>query len=527
MKAAIYCRVSTEDQEKEGTSLGSQLAACLEKAKELGYEVPDNLLFKETYSGLQLNRPQLDILKDKANNGEFDAVIAYSPDRLSRVGEDILLLLKQFKLAGVKLILVREQFEDSITGKMLAFVFGWASELEAEQIKERTKRGKRTKAANGFLPQGTGIGLYGYRWDKVAKKRVPLEAEVKVVQRIFSMIAEGCTRFEVAKVLNADNIPTKSGSKWHPLTIERMVTNLAYTGMTYFGKTTREGNKLINIPRDKWVALPDVTPAIITQELFTRAQRVLKDSKILHRGRPQNEYLLTGHIRCGYCNSPVIGSCLMHRYRYYHCRATYPTSVKDATCNAGYIHADEVERIVWDEVRKVIEHPDVILSDIKRRMKAHDNGDGHKVEEELKEINQKLQSCDEREKRLVSLFEFDSITRDELLDRVDKVKAEKREAETRRVQLIAIKAQTVDIGSLESQLDEFCRNIKASLDNCSFLNKRLALDTLQVKVIATPEKIAITMSVPLEFTNLEQSREYTLPVRRKRYTRKRELVAVG
>jgi hypothetical protein len=46
-------------------------------------------------------------------------------------------------------------------------------------------------------------------------------------------------------------------------------------------------------------------------------------------------------------------------------------------------------------------------------------------------------------------------------------------------------------------------------------------------VIATPEKIATTMSVPLEFTNLEQRREYTLPVRRKRYTRNRELVAVG
>ena len=47
MRAAIYCRVSTEDQEKEGTSLGSQVAACLEKAKELGYEVPDELIFKE------------------------------------------------------------------------------------------------------------------------------------------------------------------------------------------------------------------------------------------------------------------------------------------------------------------------------------------------------------------------------------------------------------------------------------------------------------------------------------------------
>ncbi|MFC1982747.1 recombinase family protein [Chloroflexota bacterium] len=194
-----------------------------------------------------------------------------------------------------------------------------ASELEAAQIKERTRRGKRTKAEKGILPQGTGIGLYGYRWDKASKKRIPINSEVKVVEHIFNLIAQGYTRYEVAKQLNADGIPTKSGSMWHPLTIERMVTNPSYTGKTYFGKTTREGKKFKSLPRDKWSILTDVTPAIISQELFDRAQRVLKGSKELHRGRPQNEYLLTGHIKCGYCNSHLVGSCLHHKYRYYHC----------------------------------------------------------------------------------------------------------------------------------------------------------------------------------------------------------------
>jgi site-specific DNA recombinase len=373
----------------------------------------------------------------------------------------------------------------------------------------------------GELPQGTGIGLYGYSWDKVAKKRVSIDVEAEVVQRIFAMIAEGHTRFEVAKVLNADGIPTKSGGKWHPLTIERNVTNLSYTGVTYFGKTVREGKKLIAVPSEEWAALPDITPAIITQELFDRAQRVLNESKILHRGRPQNEYLLTGHIRCGYCNSHAIGSCLNHKYRYYHCRATYPTSIRKATCNAGYINADDVEKIVWSEVRKVIEHPKVILADIKRREKAHGNGTKHKVERETADIKRKLQSFDEREKKLISLFEVDSITKDELRARVDKIRADKQAAEKRQEQLIAIKGQALDIDSMKPELDEFCLKVKESLDNCSFINKRLALDTLQVQVIATPEKIDITMSVPLEFTTLEQRHEYALPVRRKRYTRKK------
>ena len=142
-------------------------------------------------------------------------------------------------------------------------------------------------------------------------------------------------------------------------------------------------------------------------------------------------------------------------------------------------------------------------------------------------MRQKIQACDEREKKLISLFEFDSITRDELLDRVDKVKAERQDAERHLAQLTSIKAQTIDVDSLESELNEFCRKVRESLDNCSFLNKRLALDSLQVQVIATPAKIEIKMAVPLEFTNLEQSYEYTLPVRRARGSNVRRPVAVG
>lgn len=87
-----------------------------------------------------------------------------------------------------------------------------------------------------MLPQGTGVGLYGYKWDKDQKKLVPLGFETKVVERVFNMIAEGVSRFKVAKTLNDQGVPTKSGGKWHPLTIERMVTNPAYIGLTYFGR---------------------------------------------------------------------------------------------------------------------------------------------------------------------------------------------------------------------------------------------------------------------------------------------------
>ncbi len=75
MKAAIYCRVSTEDQEREGTSLQSQLEACKKPAYERGFEVREEYIILETCSGLTLDRPGLDQLRQWVRDKEVDAVI--------------------------------------------------------------------------------------------------------------------------------------------------------------------------------------------------------------------------------------------------------------------------------------------------------------------------------------------------------------------------------------------------------------------------------------------------------------------
>jgi hypothetical protein len=61
--------------------------------------------------------------------------------------------------------------------------------------------------------------------------------------------------------------------------------------------------------------------------------------------------------------------------------------------------------------------------------------------------------------------------------------------------LEAIIGQTIDVVLAETQITEFCRKVRESLDNCTFINKRLALDVLQVQVLATPEKVIISMAV--------------------------------
>lgn len=83
MKAAIYCWVSTEDQEREGTSLHGQLKACQDKAQELGYEIREKYTVSEIYSGLSLDRPKLAQLRQGVRAKEVDVVVAYTLDHHS------------------------------------------------------------------------------------------------------------------------------------------------------------------------------------------------------------------------------------------------------------------------------------------------------------------------------------------------------------------------------------------------------------------------------------------------------------
>jgi site-specific DNA recombinase len=510
MKAAIYCRVSTEAQEREGTSLDSQLEACLTKAKQLGYEVPKDHVFSEAFSGLTLSRPQLERLRNMARVGAIEAVIVYKPDRLARVGEDILVLAKEFKADGVKLVLVLEQWDDTLNGKLVAFMLGWASEFYVATTVEATTRAKRKLVQEGILPQGTGKGLYGYKWDKQQKKRIPLEFEAQIVNKIFTMLGDGISCFNVAKTLNDHSIPTKSGKQWEPRTIRRMAKNAAYIGLTYFGMTTGS-NKTTRTqqPRDGWTLLPDATPAIISKELFERVQKIRQQARELHLGRPLQDYLLKSHTSCGYCGSPLVGSFLNRKYRYYHCRGYYPTASRGRICNAGYIKANLLEEVVWEKITEVLEKPEVILAELQRQVEVQGKPDGTiALEKEIKKLRRQITNYETQEKRLIKLFRYGEINKDSILDELNRLKEDRQADEEQLTRYSYTKEQLARLANTEIKLNEFCERVHQNLGNCTIEDKRLALDALDIKVIATPDRIDIQGVIPIDVTAIQSSEEF-------------------
>jgi len=422
-----------------------------------------------------------------------DAVVVYSLDRFSRDPVHGVILMQELEKHDVSLEAATETVDNSEVGKLVFYIKGYAAKLDAERRRDATGRGKQAMLKQGKLPQGTGIGIYGYEWDKETQKRIPIEHEAAIVKRVFEMVAEGNSCHKTARLLNSEGLSTKTGRKWEARTINQMVINSAYCGLTYFGKTTSVNGKVEKVKPELWTLLPDITPAIVSKELFDQVQDALALSRELHpAGRAKHEYLLKGHIVCGYCGSPLVGSCLRGNYRYYHCRGTYPTSSRDKICDARYIKADWLENIAWDNVKNVLSEPELLLSEVQKQTDAEQtraaNGNLNK---EIKRFKRKLKSYAGQERRLINLLRMEVATPDTVLDEINLMKKEREADENKLNSLTKTKENLDKMADFETNLKELCAEIVPDLDNCNNDDKKDAYKYLDLKITATPEGAGI------------------------------------
>jgi DNA invertase Pin-like site-specific DNA recombinase len=138
-EAVIYCRVSTEDKEKEGTSLQTQLEACRNYCQDKVYNIVCS--FSETHSGLTLDHPQLNALREFVRSEQVDILVVYCLDRLTRNPVDGVILTQELEKHRVTLEAITEDVSNSELGKVISYIRSFASKLEAEKIRERTMWG--------------------------------------------------------------------------------------------------------------------------------------------------------------------------------------------------------------------------------------------------------------------------------------------------------------------------------------------------------------------------------------------------
>jgi len=161
-QVAIYARVSSE-QQAEAHTITSQVAALQERVAADGLALPGAMQFlDEGYSGATLVRPALERLRDVVASGTVDRLYVHSPDRLARKYAYQVLLVDEFRRAGVEVVLLNRALGQSPEDDLLLQVQGMIAEYERAKIIERHRRGKRHAARTGVVNVLRGAP-YGYR----------------------------------------------------------------------------------------------------------------------------------------------------------------------------------------------------------------------------------------------------------------------------------------------------------------------------------------------------------------------------
>lgn len=284
MRAAIYCRVSTTKQGRDGISLEMQREQCLAAAERDGH--PTVEVFEETQSGTKAdNRKVLQELLRRL--ADFDAVYCAKLDRMARSAGDFDRIVKRFLAAGVRLVFLQENFDlGTAQGRAFAGMVAVFAQLEAEMIRERTleafaqlrKHGRRL----GGIPFGYMAG------ETKEAPMLPDPEQAPIVREVFTRYAAGESITSLMQWMNANGVKGQRGGKWYMFTVTNMLANPAYMG---YRRTAREG------------VLPGSHEPLITAEVWRKAQERLKENAFV-RPASRNRSL-TPVYRCGVCGGRV------------------------------------------------------------------------------------------------------------------------------------------------------------------------------------------------------------------------------
>src|SRR3990172_11104300 len=215
-RAAIYTRVSTEDQAKEGFSLEAQQERLEAYCAARGWGV-GGVYVDEGHSGRTIERPAY--TRMMVDRDRWDLLLILKMDRIHRNSRNFMEMMERLLEWDKEFVSVQENFDTSTAmGRFVMDIIQRIAQLESEQIGERVYMGMSQKAKVGPGVLGFPAPL-GYDLQE-GQLRVNAK-EAPIVREIFAMSLAGKTMEEIGQVLNARHILTKTGRGWAPIKVYR------------------------------------------------------------------------------------------------------------------------------------------------------------------------------------------------------------------------------------------------------------------------------------------------------------------
>lgn len=503
MIVALYARVSTDEQGKKH-SIEAQIDILRNYAEVNGYKIYKEYI-DPGYSGTGDDRPGYQELLKDALKGKFECILIYKIDRLFRSTRQLLNVVYDLEQINVAVKSATEPFDTSTPiGKFMLQLLASIAELERNMFMERSAMGRIKRLQKG-LPWGKAPFGYDYNKETGMFEINPQEAEV--VRKIFEYYCEpNSSLLKVAKKLNSSGIRTKENNLWRTDGVHEVLTKSCYKGEYYYNKLNRDGTIK---DEEKWIKVD--TPQIVTEDIFEKAQELLKKRKNHHPGGNRKyDYLLRGYFYCAECgsimggttkktfmrkNGKKYGPYYYQGYRRMGRSLKHREDVKDEkkkNCKLRQIKTEEIDSVVWGVIESIVANPQLIIDAIRQKKPFAEK----EVEAKLAKIEKRLAELRREKEKVVSLFRKELITEEELDEQIREINTErelviedKRELEN----IISEKENETAAAQTIQELGEILKNKIKELD---FKKKREILGWLINKVEIIEGDLKIYLTIP-------------------------------
>ncbi len=317
-KAALYMRLSRDDGTAESASITTQRKMLKSYAADNGYLVFDEYV-DDGWSGTNFDRPDFKRMIADIEAKKINLVITKD---LSRLGRDYITTGQYteiyFPAKGVRYIAINDGYDSDSPYTDIAPFKNVINEMYARDTSKKIRSALTTKMRNGAYI--AAFAPYGYQKDPADKNHLVVDAQSgEIVKQIFRMAANGALPIEIARTLNAQNVPSPAvyrcmthdsldvslysqRQEWTSATITKMLRNVVYLGHIAQGKTTKVSFKshlTVTNPRDEWIVVENTHEALVDEETFDLVRRRTGARTCEKKGEFYN--LFSGIAKCADC----------------------------------------------------------------------------------------------------------------------------------------------------------------------------------------------------------------------------------
>ncbi|MEG2348368.1 MAG: recombinase family protein [Clostridia bacterium] len=303
--AGVYIRVSTEDQAREGFSLGEQREKLISLCKFREYQVFKIYEDAGISAKDMENRPAFQQMLADMQAGKINYIVAYKLDRVTRSVKDLEELITKLERYNCYLVCDRDDVNTSTAnGRFFIRMLTVLSQLEIEIVSERTKFGLNGAIKSGHLP---GITPLGYT--KNQKKTIVDETARSVIERIFNLYLAGKSYQQISNLFNEEKV--LEPKFWYDSTIQKIIDNKIYMG---------DYEQYKNLSKNNSVIYEDIVEPIISREIFEECQ--LQKERNQRSYTRDRVYLFFQRLLCPHCRSVMKlrgAGGIKRKYMYYSC----------------------------------------------------------------------------------------------------------------------------------------------------------------------------------------------------------------